>query len=80
MRVRILEYRLSANATLQIDAGVCSPHAQMVPLNSNAARQLLHKFCNEGLPPDAFEELLNLCDGVFSELKVLLQDLCQLPE
>ena len=40
----------------------------------------MHKLCDEGLPADAFEDLLNLCDGVFPELKVLLQDLCQLPE
>ena len=61
MLVRILEHSLPADATLQNDAGVCSPHAQMVPLNSNAARQLLHEFCDKGISPDAFEELLNLC-------------------
>lgn len=52
----------------------------MVPLNSNAARQLLHKLCGEGLQLDAFEELLGHCEAVFPQLKLLLQHLCHVSE
>lgn len=49
----------------------------MVPVNSNAARQLLHTLCDQGLSANEFEELLDLCDAMFPELKVLLQELCE---
>ena len=53
---------------------VCSPHAQMVPVNRQA-QQLLSKLFDQGLPADAFAELLDICETVLPELQMLLQHL-----
>lgn len=46
----------------------------------STAMQLLHKLCGQGLPTDAFEELLECCEALLPHLSVLLQHLCHVSE
>lgn len=60
-------------ATVNIDC----PHADIVPLNSNQARQLLQKLCANLLTSDEFQQLLQLCQSVAPDLGDLLQSICE---
>ena len=54
----------------------CSSHAQVVVLPKPEARRLLEELATGRLPIGSYHELHDLCDKVYSQLRLLLSDIC----